>query len=56
MEAACSSESSVDFQQTTRCYIRCEDLKSYTIPTLPDYVHPFLQIRNFSLGFQIKIL
>jgi hypothetical protein len=39
MEATCSSETSVDFQRTTRCYIpedrtlhnhRCENLKSYT--------------------------
>jgi hypothetical protein len=38
MEAICSSEASVDFQRTTRCYIpedsilynhRCENLKSY---------------------------
>jgi hypothetical protein len=39
MEAICSSETSVDFQRTTRRYIpedstlhnhRCENLKSYT--------------------------
>jgi hypothetical protein len=38
MEATCSSEASVNFQRTTRCYIpeesilynrRCENLKSY---------------------------
>jgi hypothetical protein len=43
MEATCSSETSVDFQRTTRHYIpeerthnhRCENLKSYIILKLP---------------------
>jgi hypothetical protein len=40
MEAICSSETSVDFQRTTRAYIpednhRCETLKSYKLRDVP---------------------
>jgi hypothetical protein len=56
MEAICSSETSVDFQRTTRRYVsegstlhnhRCENLKSYTVE-ISEYI--FIFTFNFTVN------